>query len=177
MGTLHYLEWEYWNQTWWSPHTVCSCITISSQVQELLHSKGEIEMEDEEVLSGIQCMDWISPLHTCSYVTHEDVASSLPDTLLSRAPTLHCLPTWTPSMKPPYHHITSPSGVLFSLYGMNTWQTDGSSFHSPNYLPQWKLKTNQPRNRVVYFSNTPKPLITSESPLWKSKHTQISTLS
>lgn len=36
----------FWNQTWWSPHTSCSCITKSSQVQELLPSQGEPEMED-----------------------------------------------------------------------------------------------------------------------------------
>lgn len=66
-----------------------------------------------KVLSGIQYMDWISPLHTHvdSYIIQENVAASLPDTSLSRAPTLHCLPFWTPSMKPLYHHITfwSPS--------------------------------------------------------------------
>lgn len=123
MGTLHYLEWEYaFEIKLGDLHILCaaasqkalkckSCFLLRGSQKWKMHSK---------VLSGIQYMDWISPLHihVCSYVTHENVASSLPGTLLSGAPTLHCLPLWTPSMKPPYHQ--SPSGVLFSLYGMKT---------------------------------------------------------
>lgn len=90
-----------WTQTWSSPCTACSCITKSSQVQDLPPSSGELEMEDalqsafRHSVHGLDqstahpCMFICNPWECCILMTRHFAFQSSNTSLFAIMDTIH----------------------------------------------------------------------------------------